>query len=355
MALGIGTWAGDLFSERWNGSTWKVVPTAKGASSADELYSISCTSSSDCVAVGAQQGANGNLIEHWNGTTWSVMSSVGVRNSDGLLTVSCSRPTACLATGSNYSGATFTERWDGDRWSLVPDPALPGPPAYLGSVWCVGPSSCLAVGDLYRAKKGSSGSTSDATASTTSATGIWSTLSQRWNGATWSPVPSRGVAGAQNQLNAVACGAQAACSAVGDYSFGANAGNSHALAERWNGSSWTITPVPDASHSLQNTLEAISCGGSSDCVAVGSYVPAPAPGEESGTSTLIEHWDRNSWTTMSSTGPASDLHAISCVGARWCIAVGDGGAPGTKTVVERWNGGAWAIIPSPSPSYPGPA
>lgn len=341
MAIGLGTWGGDLFSEVWNGSAWKVVATAPGIRLADQLYAVSCTSSTNCFTVGSEQG--GNLIEHWNGAAWSAVASPSVRNTDGLSSVSCSAPAACIATGANYSGATFVERWDGRRWSLVQDRVLPAPPSYLGSVSCLSASSCVAVGDRFHQE------------GTSPNTGTWFTLGERWNGATWSALPIRDVAGANGLLNAVACSGPAACTAVGDFYLGSTTEDAQALAERWDGSTWTITPVPHGGDTSQYVLNDVSCGRSADCVAVGSYVPAPRPGTEAGTSALIEHWDGSSWSEVSAPIPPapSVLLAVSCVSPAWCVAVGDGGSPGTKTLVERWNGRAWAIIPSPSPSYPG--
>ena len=62
----------------WNGRQWSLVPTPDPGGTdigdSNHLYSIRCTSSADCWAVGAVQptGQNGrNQILHWNGATWS--------------------------------------------------------------------------------------------------------------------------------------------------------------------------------------------------------------------------------------------------------------------------------------------
>ena len=77
-------------SERWNGSTWSIVPTPSGEPG---LVSVSCVSQSFCMAVGV--GSNndpGHLAEEWNGMVWTVLpESGGAGGLDGVRVVLCRR------------------------------------------------------------------------------------------------------------------------------------------------------------------------------------------------------------------------------------------------------------------------
>jgi hypothetical protein len=46
----------------WNGTVWSIVPSPNAGTSVDELYSVSCVSTSDCVAVGYTNTGN-NIYE----------------------------------------------------------------------------------------------------------------------------------------------------------------------------------------------------------------------------------------------------------------------------------------------------
>jgi hypothetical protein len=46
----------------WNGTVWSIVPSPNAGTSVDELSSVSCVSTSDCVAVGYTNTGN-NIYE----------------------------------------------------------------------------------------------------------------------------------------------------------------------------------------------------------------------------------------------------------------------------------------------------
>src|SRR5437764_13184423 len=77
-----------------------------------ELEGVSCTSPSDCIAVG--NSTSGAFSERWDGTSWSLQS---IPNPPGasLAGVSCTSPTACTAGGTSSSG-TLPEAWEGPTW-----------------------------------------------------------------------------------------------------------------------------------------------------------------------------------------------------------------------------------------------
>jgi hypothetical protein len=93
------------------------------------------------------------------------------------------------------------------------------------------------------------------------------TLAERWDGSTWTVDPTPNAPGG-GQLFGVACPAPTACTAIG---FTFTSGGGELLAEHWNGSSWSIEPTPliPAAHDMG--LPAIACPSTASCTAVGGY------------------------------------------------------------------------------------
>jgi hypothetical protein len=68
----------------------------------------------------------------------------------------------------------------------------------------------------------------------------------------------------------VSCTSATACTAVGHYQNGA--GTRVTLAERWDGTSWTIQPTPSLSPNyFYTTLSGVSCTSATACTAVGAH------------------------------------------------------------------------------------
>lgn len=197
-------------------------------------------------------------------------------------------------------------------------------------VSCSGASACMAVG-AYNAD------------------GNVGTLTEWWDGRSWSVIPSPDPAGAQSSsFNAVSCAGATRCVAVGSFTDG-NYSN-WPLAESWDGSSWTIVSVPTPAGGSFAGLSGVSCTSSALCVAVGSYtnrLSAAVP--------LTEFWNGTAWSVHRSPHPAgttsSSLSAVSCADASACMATGS--YLNTDSVgiplTEWWNGAAWAVITAPVP------
>jgi hypothetical protein len=111
-------------------------------------------------------------------------------------------------------------------------------------------------------------------------------LAERWNGSIWSIKlsPDPGL------LNGVACVSAAARMAVGDI------GDGPALSsQRWNGSKWIRLPTPyPAAAQGSAVLSDVACTGVTDCTAVGDY------GAFSKSYGLIENWDGSKWSIIQS-------------------------------------------------------
>jgi len=143
---------GKLFAEKWDGSTWQMVPIADPGR--DTLAKVSCASARSCFAVGYRFPLTGALYqaitEHWNGTRWSYVRPRRPQRLSQLLGVSCPGPRNCWAAGWVGNPLLVFERpliehWDGTRWSTRP---LPGTTreSELHSVACPARARCTAVG-----------------------------------------------------------------------------------------------------------------------------------------------------------------------------------------------------------------
>jgi hypothetical protein len=309
---------GRAFVERWNGTKWSIVTSnVPSGSTGSYLNGVSCTSTTNCFAVGYFTTASNpgrTLIERWNGTRWLVLAGANATGSLGsyLSGVSCTSTTSCAAVGYSYDSKatkTLAARWSGTKWSVVASPNPAGDESNLLGVSCAG-TGCIAAG-YY-----------------TSAQGSGRTLVERWNGTKWSIASSPNPAGSDSYLNGVSCASATSCVAVGEY-YGTT-GPGRTLVERWTGAGWSIVSSPNPAGS-DTYLAGVRCTSATNCVAVGSY---PAPPDQ----TLVERWNGAGWSIVASPNPAgstgSHLNAVSCAGA-FCVAVGDYVSGAHKTLVER--------------------
>ncbi len=160
------------------------------------------------------------------------------------------------------------------------------------------------------------------------------TFAEHWNGTTWeiqsTPNPS-GTGGANGTLEGgVSCPTPDACTAVGQWSPSLAPHPGVTLAERWNGLSWRIqtTPNPPAVDAVDGSHNApfagVACPTVNNCTAVGNYDRGIPNG---GFLALAEHWDGTSWSVQQAASPVgaffSQLHGVACPTPRTCVAVGD--------------------------------
>lgn len=306
------------------------------------VFGVSCMAPRSCIGVGRHidfSGTWATLAEAWDGTTWSIQSTpnpTGSTHSE-LDGVSCTATDACTAVGffnlSSGKTKTLAEAWDGTTWSIQSTPNPPDAAASeLASVSCTAADACTAVGTTY-----------------TRSSGKTVPLAETWNGTAWSIQSPPGPTGDRNgYLQGVSCTAADACTAAG-YSL-TPAGVGATLAEAWNGTAWTIQSAPDPAGAVYSALSGLSCTSADACTAVGSYVSASRA-----TLVLAERWDGTNWTIQSTPNPAgssgSGLSAVSCTAADACTAVGSYTRSSGRTVsfAETWNGTTWKIEPTPDP------
>ena len=203
----------------------------------------------------------------------------------------------------------------------------------LAAESCPGTNACIAVGSGY------------------SPSGPARTLAEAWNGTTWriqatpNPPGSKG-----SNLDAVACPAATACTAVGTYVD--SSGTQRPIAEAWNGSTWTIRATPDQPGSHGTVLDGVYCTAASACIAVGYYEDVSS---QDYPQAFAESWNGQAWHILpapDTAGVQSPLYAVSCTSPTTCIAVGaaTSGTGVNAPLAAAWNGTAWTILPAIGPS-----
>jgi hypothetical protein len=167
-----------------------------------------------------------------------------------------------VGNSGNFPGPALAERWDGHTWTALPSPDLPEGCcgfAIFDGVSCPTPNSCIAVGKFYDNV-------------------LFHTLSERWDGRTWtvlaSPNPNTSRR-STNEFSAVSCLSATSCVAVGDTEEGAGPGDSFRFVGTWNGRDWTIIRTAPFS------LPGISCATRRSCFAVGFGFNSTGPSHTS--------------------------------------------------------------------------
>lgn len=292
--------------------------------------SVSCTAPSACVAVGngldLQSGGTGAQADSWDGTAWTALR-VPRPGSTSLSGVSCPAAGTCLAVGGITVGTSWlpvAESWNGSAWVVHRTPKPRGSTdAQLSSVSCASAIRCLAVGTSFQDNH-------------------YATFADTWNGTQWASTsaPSIPAGATEEELGSVSCSSRVACTATGStYSSAGYA----PLAERWDGTSWTIQPTPVPAGSPNSSFDSVSCSTASQCMAVGFYDTGHSRGAGYFFETLAESWNGTSWTIEPTKKLVySQLTAVSCLHGTRCFAVGSQNDT-RLPLAERWTGTKWVV------------
>jgi hypothetical protein len=318
---------------RGGACSWTRVPSPNAGTADNGLSGVAALSATDAWAVGSRVGSSGlfkTLTERWNGASWSVVASPNVGTFNNHLDdVSAVASDDVWAVGAHDGDAgVLIEHWDGSSWRLSrgKDPGTSR--NLLLGVAVVAPDDVWAVG--YQANDGQPRLT----------------LTEHWNGSSWAVVPSPNRGNGENLLYAVAAVSTHEVWAVG--SSDRATGGEDTLVERWNGASWSIVPSPNAATDGSNQLRGITSTGAGALVAVGSSYDGII------TRTLIESWNGTAWRLRSSPNPGADFNELWGVadtlsGPR---AVGDWrdgfGQPYNPLIIHR-NGSMWDVEATPTP------
>ncbi len=305
-----------------------------------EFDGVSCPASRVCVAVGFEvtdSGVSLPLAESSTSAGWTVMNVPDPSDTIAatLQSVSCSAPTQCTAVGFATSPAGqdlgLVETWDGTAWTIqtAPDPAG-ADQSELTGVSCPTAQQCVAVGV----------STNDA--------GAASAYAEMWNGSTWALQDLPVASPIYSLLLGVSCPSAASCVAVG--SEEGTGFSTAGLIERWTASGgWTLPSVPAPTGSIDARFVSVSCSSASACTTVG-YDDLAAMDE----SPVAERWNGTAWSLQN---PRAHLLSIldpiagvSCPTAIGCVTVGSWVASTEiqLTLAEASYGKLWTIQPTPN-------
>jgi len=238
---------------------------------------------------------------------------------------------ACFAVGASSTDTALAEHWNGAAWEIQATLTTPNGVGSLNAVSCTAADDCIAVGSMGTL-----------------------TLAEQWNGTAWNIQPTPYPGGSKDALTGVSCTSASACTAVGWYVSATSPSVSYqTVAERWNGSAWTIQP--SATPGVDSALDGVSCTTASNCMAVGWESVIGCGWRHCRIYLAIaEQWNGTSWAVVASGLPAKELPdalaAVSCTGTSACTGIGNyyGSA-----FAAGWNGSSWNLVSTPNPSSAG--
>jgi len=222
----------------WGGSSWSLVPSPNAGPNANQLYGVAAISADDAWAVGLGNSTDINhgvgLALHWDGTSWKVVRTPKVGSgANTLYAVAALASNDVWAVGESSDQGAYVVHFDGSAWSVVPNAAPPGSESELLAVAAASSSDIWAVGSMNGA-----------------------TFTEHWNGSAWTAVPSPNGPKPSNALSGVAI------DATGAWAVGASYDDLtvqyRTLTERWDGTSWSLIPSP--SPASVSSLEGVVSG-----------------------------------------------------------------------------------------------
>lgn len=154
-----------------------------------------------------------------------------------------------------------------------------------------------------------------------------------WDGTTWTAlrVPRPG----STSLTGVSCPSTGTCLAIGGITLGESW---LPVAESWNGSAWAIHRTPKPRGATNAQLSSISCVSAIRCLAVGGNY------ESDRYTPFADSWNGTQWTMVSAPSIpagaiATTLGSVSCSSRIACTATGSVyTSAGYAALAERWDG-----------------
>ena len=240
--------------------------------------------------------------------------------------------------------------FDGTVWSVVPSPSPGALQNILYGVAAITDTDVWAVGAQEDAND------------------VWHTLTEHWDGSTWSVVNAVDAGTSGNQFYAVK-----ALAANNVYAIGQQAGAgfpNDALIEHWNGTTWSVVSSPAGGSGsalplgITATASSLTLVGEqeTDTVPYTSYVAAGAPtalsiqsppnlgsGENDPFAVAIAN-DGTTWVVGWAINPTSDLHdPLVLQGVNGVFSLvsvpnpANGGDSGFEAITAIPGGGLWAV------------
>jgi hypothetical protein len=280
------------------GLTWSAEHVVGGYT--PELSGVSCPTKTDCMAVGSN-GASGGVVvtTHDGGATWA--SGTTPTNAVAVSSVVCAGVDDCTALVSNGTVTWSSHSTDfGQTWTQEGN--LPPSFVAAGALSCASGGTCLVPGYVP----------------TTAGHGAGAVAISHDGGQTWAAATVPTTSGV---LQATACVSASVCLAAGSTSTTVSdvvPGTGEVLDSADGGTTWTAGPVTSSIPVAD--IFGLDCPTVEVCVMVGTrWQGSPAVG----TGAVAQSTDGGSTFT---TSPAAyvplSLTALSCPGSSACVAVG---------------------------------
>jgi hypothetical protein len=217
---------------QWNGRSMRQlrVPAPPRSHNA-QLGALACATSRSCVAVGSYQNPSGafrSFAAIWHNGKWMLQAVPNVAGETATFfnAVSCANAASCTAVGGTEHGSgahlvldhAVAEQWSGGKWRIATMPLLAQ--SALTGVSCLPSGICFAVG--------------------------WSGydgIIEQWTKVGgWTVMQTLGTGSAANVYfyGHISCVSATFCAAVGERYNAKFAFSTRTLAERWNGTTWTL-------------------------------------------------------------------------------------------------------------------
>jgi len=286
---------------------------------------IACPVIGRCVILGEYSTASGSdedLIATQSGSVWSVLKAplpLGAKQATNLgpYTLTCTGVGNCVGTSlyqsSTSVAADILEEVAG-VWSAIamslPANASPSRFPTIASIACPLQGSCVIVGTYV----------------TTSGLSEGLVVTEQGEGFVPAEATTPGRSNEGSGLSSVACTAVTACAAVGY--FVTTSGRREPLIVNDAAGALTALRAPLPAGAASNPraeLQAVSCGGSTGCVALGAY--ENAKGDHLGVvdTALGEKWfaaETPSPSGAEAASPSPEIYGVSCRYVTSCLAVG---------------------------------
>ena len=314
-----------------------AAPVTVGFTVAGGLGGMAATSDGSAWAVGctgcdsSTSGFGRTLILHWNGTAWTRAPSPNLGTNSYLSSVAAAPAGSAWAVGC--TGCFDSNNRNFGRTLIL---------RWNGTSWTRVPSPNPGTDNWLYSVAVTPDGTAWAVGWTGNGTDVTSTLILRWNGTSWTRIPSPSP-GYDTALDGVTVTPAGTAWAVG---YTNSTGFSGALILRWNGTSWTRIPSPSPGNSTLEGVTATPAG----TWAVGSTENSSG----TRTTTLILRWNGTAWTQVPSPSPGmyNSLSGVAAAsdGSAWATGrTSSGTGASSRTLILRWNGTAWTQVPSPDP------
>jgi hypothetical protein len=225
-----------------------------------------------------------------------------------------------------YQQQTLVEHYDGTLWSVVPSPSPGSRQNIFYGVAAISDSDVWAVGTQKDASD------------------VFHTLTEHWDGTSWTVVPAIDAGASGNQLYAVT-----AVSSASVYATGQQSGStfpSQILTEHWNGRAWSVLSTPN--DATASPLPLGIAGNDAALDVVGDIESSTAP-----YTTLVAAGAPGSLqilSTPSNGAGENDLFAAATAsdGSTWAVGWYINGSGTHQTLVEHGVGGMWSLVASPN-------